>query len=445
MITDPVVKTTVSFSQKVWRTKYDSQEFFISQPVECNASRLTEEADAAYQFCIESVEKIILKYCESIGIVPPSLMCRQKVIDAAPENNGDSSNAAFSEQARKNSKAEQARVAEEKIKELRANGAQINDLEDSSAVQAGQSSEIASHPEGDTWIETQEAPSNTNDLRETPAEPSGGDAGGGSGNSGDESPSGASAAVSKAVTNPANPEKIQAGQSPPIPIPFVGTLNQETEQITVQRLQSWFLAQGRHSLSEPKLVKGQRGRPRKSRPGTVDELGVSKVQEVTETPPAAVETPAKAYQATVEDLPEIMTQPLAQEGPVKSPSDQISQLRQCASDLVTAAKVDANESRRLIWEFLLGSTGKSRQSPDSPDYAYPTACLPGIIKLIGQKDAEATMLKGDPHELGKLWRASLAKLRKHCENLPEAQWFKVLAIASVRCPTAPGDYAEFMS
>ena len=442
MITDPVVKTTVSFSQKVWRTKYDSQEFFISQPVECNASRLTEEADAAYQFCIESVEKIILKYCESIGIVPPSLMCRQKVIDAAPENNGDSSNAAFSEQARKNSKAEQARVAEEKIKELRANGAQINDLEDSSAVQAGQSSD-GEVPLGEVAMASpqtggadnpsvgasQEAPSNTNDLRETPAEPSGGDAGGGSGNSGDESPSGASAAVSKAVTNPANPEKIQAGQSPPIPIPFVGTLNQETEQITV----------------EPKLVKGQRGRPRKSRPGTVDELGVSKVQEVTETPPAAVETPAKAYQATVEDLPEVMNQPPAQEGPVKSPSDQISQLRQCASDLVTAAKVDANESRRLIWEFLLGSTGKSRQSPDSPDYAYPTACLPGIIKLIGQKDAEATMLKGDPHELGKLWRASLAKLRKHCENLPEAQWFKVLAIASVRCPTAPGDYAEFMS
>ena len=381
-INDFTVEVCKSFSQTIQARKFEPVAAFCSAKASCPFSQAEEMSSLLHNFCREGVRRDLAALCEEMGLVVP---------DSPNVIEGDTpaaSDAAFQAQARKNSKAEQARVAEEKIKELRANGAQINDLEDSSAVQAGQSSEIASHPEGDTWIETQEAPSEPSHDGDQP-DPS-----------------------------------VQAGQSPSLPIPFVGTINPETGQITV----------------DPKLVKGQRGRPRKPRPGTVDELEVSKAQKVTGTPPAYVETPGKAYQATAEDVPPAIANA---PGPTPVP-DQIMQLRQAASDLVMATGVTALEARETIWRFLVASSGVARTTPDAPVYAAQAACLPGIVALIPQRDAEAVLFSTRPTEFGKSWRASYDKLRAQSSKMTEQQWAKALTLAVEKYPTAPGDALEFM-
>ena len=399
-----------SFSQTIQARKFEPVAAFCSAKASCPFSQAQEMAALLYNFCRDGVKRDLAAFCEEMGLATP---------DSPNVIEGDTpaaSDAAFQAQARKNSKAEQARVAEEVIAKLRANGAQINDVEDSSAVQAGQSSDAAVVTEGGLL------PSQTGEA---------------------ENPSvGASQeAPSKISDQPA----VQSGQPVATTYDTATTITATLAPIPAAK------------------VRGKSGR--KARPGTVDELEASKAQKVTETAPGTVETPANGYQATEADLPESMQGSQANEGsalsitpsgststapgvagdktPV-SPPDQISLLRQAASDLVLATGITAQQAREIIWAFLLASTGLPRKEPTSPEYAPQAACLPGIVALIPQRDAEAVMFSTKPVEFGKLWKSSYDKLRAESSKMTESEWAKALALAAEKYPTAPGDLVEFL-
>ena len=398
-----------SFSQTIQARKFEPVAAFCSAKASCPFSQAQEMAALLYNFCRDGVKRDLAAFCEEMGLATPD---SPNVIEGdAPA----ASDAAFQAQARKNSKAEQARVAEEVIAKLRANGAQINDVEDSSAVQAGQSSDAAVVTEGGLL------PSQTGEA---------------------ENPSvGASQeAPSKISDQPA----VQSGQPVATTYDTATTITATLAPIPAAK------------------VRGKSGR--KARPGTVDELEASKAQKVTATAPGTVETPANGYQATEADLPESMQGSQANEGsalsitpsgststapgvagdktPV-SPPDQISLLRQAASDLVLATGITAQQAREIIWAFLLASTGLPRKEPTSPEYAPQAACLPGIVALIPQRDAEAVMFSTKPVEFGKLWKSSYDKLRAESSKMTESEWAKALALAAEKYPTAPGDLVEF--
>ena len=399
-----------SFSQTIQARKFEPVAAFCSAKASCPFSQAQEMAALLYNFCRDGVKRDLAAFCEEMGLATP---------DSPNVIEGDTpaaSDAAFQAQARKNSKAEQARVAEEVIAKLRANGAQINDVEDSSAVQAGQSSDAAVVTEGGLL------PSQTGEA---------------------ENPSvGASQeAPSKISDQPA----VQSGQPVATTYDTATTITATLAPIPAAK------------------VRGKSGR--KARPGTVDELEASKAQKVTATAPGTVETPANGYQATEADLPESMQGSQANEGsalsitpsgststapgvagdktPV-SPPDQISLLRQAASDLVLATGITAQQAREIIWAFLLASTGLPRKEPTSPEYAPQAACLPGIVALIPQRDAEAVMFSTKPVEFGKLWKSSYDKLRAESSKMTESEWAKALALAAEKYPTAPGDLVEFL-
>ena len=408
-ITDFPVEVCKSFSQTIQARKFEPVAAFCSAKASCPFSQAQEMAALLYNFCRDGVKRDLAAFCEEMGLATP---------DSPNVIEGDTpaaSDAAFQAQARKNSKAEQARVAEEVIAKLRANGAQINDVEDSSAVQAGQSSDAAVVTEGGLL------PSQTGEA---------------------ENPSvGASQeAPSKISDQPA----VQSGQPVATTYDTATTITATLAPIPAAK------------------VRGKSGR--KARPGTVDELEASKAQKVTATAPGTVETPANGYQATEADLPESMQGSQANEGsalsitpsgststapgvagdktPV-SPPDQISLLRQAASDLVLATGITAQQAREIIWAFLLASTGLPRKEPTSPEYAPQAACLPGIVALIPQRDAEAVMFSTKPVEFGKLWKSSYDKLRAESSKMTESEWAKALALAAEKYPTAPGDLVEF--
>ena len=399
-----------SFSQTIQARKFEPVAAFCSAKASCPFSQAQEMAALLYNFCRDGVKRDLAAFCEEMGLATP---------DSPNVIEGDTpaaSDAAFQAQARKNSKAEQARVAEEVIAKLRANGAQINDVEDSSAVQAGQSSDAAVVTEGGLL------PSQSGEA---------------------ENPSvGASQeAPSKISDQPA----VQSGQPVATTYDTATTITATLAPIPAAK------------------VRGKSGR--KARPGTVDELEASKAQKVTATAPGTVETPANGYQATEADLPESMQGSQANEGsalsitpsgststapgvagdktPV-SPPDQISLLRQAASDLVLATGITAQQAREIIWAFLLASTGLPRKEPTSPEYAPQAACLPGIVALIPQRDAEAVMFSTKPVEFGKLWKSSYDKLRAESSKMTESEWAKALALAAEKYPTAPGDLVEFL-
>ena len=409
-ITDFPVEVCKSFSQTIQARKFEPVAAFCSAKASCPFSQAQEMSALLYNFCRDGVKRDLAAFCEEMGLATP---------DSPNVIEGDTpaaSDAAFQAQARKNSKAEQARVAEEVIAKLRANGAQINDVEDSSAVQAGQSSDAAVVTEGGLL------PSQTGEA---------------------ENPSvGASQeAPSKISDQPA----VQSGQPVATTYDTATTITATLAPIPAAK------------------VRGKSGR--KARPGTVDELEASKAQKVTATAPGTVETPANGYQATEADLPESMQGSQANEGsalsitpsgststapgvagdktPV-SPPDQISLLRQAASDLVLATGITAQQAREIIWAFLLASTGLPRKEPTSPEYAPQAACLPGIVALIPQRDAEAVMFSTKPVEFGKLWKSSYDKLRAESSKMTESEWAKALALAAEKYPTAPGDLVEFL-
>ena len=389
-----------SFSQTIQARKFEPVAAFCSAKASCPFSQAQEMSALLYNFCRDGVKRDLAAFCEEMGLATP---------DSPNVIEGDTpaaSDAAFQAQARKNSKAEQARVAEEVIAKLRANGAQINDVEDSSAVQAGQSSDAAVVTEGGLL------PSQTGEA---------------------ENPSvGASQeAPSKISDQPA----VQSGQPVATTYDTATTITATLAPIPAAK------------------VRGKSGR--KARPGTVDELEASKAQKVTATAPGTVETPANGYQATEADLPESMQGSQANEGSAlsitpsgststASPPDQISLLRQAASDLVLATGITAQQAREIIWAFLLASTGLPRKEPTSPEYAPQAACLPGIVALIPQRDAEAVMFSTKPVEFGKLWKSSYDKLRAESSKMTESEWAKALALAAEKYPTAPGDLVEFL-
>ena len=409
-ITDFPVEVCKSFSQTIQARKFEPVAAFCSAKASCPFSQAQEMAALLYNFCRDGVKRDLAAFCEEMGLATP---------DSPNVIEGDTpaaSDAAFQAQARKNSKAEQARVAEEVIAKLRANGAQINDVEDSSAVQAGQSSDAAVVTEGGLL------PSQTGEA---------------------ENPSvGASQeAPSKISDQPA----VQSGQPVATTYDTATTITATLAPIPAAK------------------VRGKSGR--KARPGTVDELEASKAQKVTATAPGTVETPANGYQATEADLPESMQGSQANEGsalsitpsgststapgvagdktPV-SPPDQISLLRQAASDLVLATGITAQQAREIIWAFLLASTGLPRKEPTSPAYAPQSLCLPGIVALIPQRQTEAVMFSTKPTEFGKLWKASYEKLREHCDGMPDTKWDAALSLAASRYPCRPEEAIEFL-
>ena len=409
-ITDFPVEVCKSFSQTIQARKFEPVAAFCSAKASCPFSQAQEMSALLYNFCRDGVKRDLAAFCEEMGLATP---------DSPNVIEGDTpaaSDAAFQAQARKNSKAEQARVAEEVIAKLRANGAQINDVEDSSAVQAGQSSDAAVVTEGGLL------PSQTGEA---------------------ENPSvGASQeAPSKISDQPA----VQSGQP-------VATTYDTATTITA-------------TLAPLPAAKVRGKSVRKARPGSVDELVASKAQKVTATAPGTVETPANGYQATEADLPESMQGSQANEGsalsitpsgststapgvagdktPV-SPPDQISLLRQAASDLVLATGITAQQAREIIWAFLLASTGLPRKEPTSPAYAPQSLCLPGIVALIPQRQTEAVMFSTKPTEFGKLWKASYEKLREHCDGMPDTKWDAALSLAASRYPCRPEEAIEFL-
>ena len=409
-ITDFPVEVCKSFSQTIQARKFEPVAAFCSAKASCPFSQAQEMAALLYNNCRDGDKRDLPAFCEEMGLATP---------DSPNVIEGDTpaaSDAAFQAQARKNSKAEQARVAEEVIAKLRENGATINDIPASDS-QAGQSSggEVSQKEVTGLASQTGEA----------------------------ENPSvGASQeAPSKISDQPA----VQSGQPVATTYDTATTITATLAPIPAAK------------------VRGKSGR--KARPGTVDELEASKAQKVTATAPGTVETPANGYQATEADLPESMQGSQANEGsalsitpsgststapgvagdktPV-SPPDQISLLRQAASDLVLATGITAQQAREIIWAFLLASTGLPRKEPTSPAYAPQSLCLPGIVALIPQRQTEAVMFSTEPVEFGKLWKSSYDKLRAESSKMTESEWAKALALAAEKYPTAPGDLVEFL-
>ena len=432
-ITDFPVEVCKSFSQTIQARKFEPVAAFCSAKASCPFSQAQEMAALLYNFCRDGVKRDLAAFCEEMGLATP---------DSPNVIEGDTpaaSDAAFQAQARKNSKAEQARVAEEVIAKLRANGAQINDVEDSSAVQAGQSSDAAVVTEGGLL------PSQTGEA---------------------ENPFASRARrfleALALVDEFANVElSVGASQEAPSKISDQPAVQSGQPVATTYDTATTITA----TLAPIPAAKVRGKSGRKARPGTVDELEASKAQKVTATAPGTVETPANGYQATEADLPESMQGSQANEGsalsitpsgststapgvagdktPV-SPPDQISLLRQAASDLVLATGITAQQAREIIWAFLLASTGLPRKEPTSPEYAPQAACLPGIVALIPQRDAEAVMFSTKPVEFGKLWKSSYDKLRAESSKMTESEWAKALALAAEKYPTAPGDLVEFL-
>ena len=122
-----------SFSQTIQARKFEPVAAFCSAKASCPFSQAQEMAALLYNFCRDGVKRDLAAFCEEMGLATPD---SPNVIEG---DTPDAADAAFQGQARKNSRAEQQRLAEKHIAKLRENGATINDIPASDS-QAGQSS-----------------------------------------------------------------------------------------------------------------------------------------------------------------------------------------------------------------------------------------------------------------------------------------------------------------